>query len=45
MKKVMMVFGTRLEAIKTCTLVKELKIRENLYTVVCVNDQHREMLD
>ena len=41
----MVVFGTRPEAIKMCPLVKELKTRENLDTVVCVTGQHREMLD
>ncbi|GIN58801.1 UDP-N-acetylglucosamine 2-epimerase [Lederbergia ruris] len=45
MKKVMVVFGTRPEAIKMCPLVKELKTRERLETVVCVTGQHREMLD
>ena len=45
MKKVMVVFGTRPEAIKMCPLVKELKIRENLETIVCVTGQHRQMLD
>lgn len=44
MKKVMLVFGTRPEAIKMCPLVKELKSRENINTVVCVTGQHREML-
>ncbi|MFZ3591833.1 non-hydrolyzing UDP-N-acetylglucosamine 2-epimerase [Bacillus sp. DJP31] len=44
-KKVMIVFGTRPEAIKMCPLVKELKTREKLDTVVCVTGQHREMLD
>lgn len=44
MKKVMLVFGTRPEAIKMCPLVKELKTRENINTVVCVTGQHREML-
>lgn len=44
MKKVMLVFGTRPEAIKMCPLVKELKIRKNIKTVVCVSGQHREML-
>lgn len=44
-KKVMVVFGTRPEAIKMCPLVKELKIRKNLETIVCVTGQHREMLD
>lgn len=45
MKKVMIVFGTRPEAIKMCPLVKELKSREELDTIVCVTGQHREMLD
>ncbi len=45
MKKVMLVFGTRPEAIKMCPLVKELKSREALETVVCVTGQHRQMLD
>ncbi|MBQ1502531.1 MAG: UDP-N-acetylglucosamine 2-epimerase (non-hydrolyzing) [Clostridia bacterium] len=45
MKKVMVVFGTRPEAIKMCPLVKELKTRKSLETVVCVTGQHREMLD
>lgn len=44
MKKVMLVFGTRPEAIKMCPLVKELKERENIKTIVCVTGQHREML-
>lgn len=44
-KKVMVVFGTRPEAIKMCPLVKELKSRESLDIVVCVTGQHREMLD
>ena len=41
----MLVFGTRPEAIKMCPLVKELKTRENIKTVVCVTGQHRQMLD
>lgn len=45
MKKVMLVFGTRPEAIKMCPLVNELKTRENIKTIVCVTGQHREMLD
>lgn len=45
MKKVMVVFGTRPEAIKMCPLVKELKTRKTVKTVVCVTGQHREMLD
>lgn len=44
-KKVLLVFGTRPEAIKMCPLVNELKEREKLETVVCVTGQHREMLD
>lgn len=45
MKKVMLVFGTRPEAIKMCPLVNELKKRPEVQTVVCVTGQHREMLD
>ncbi len=45
MKKVLVVFGTRPEAIKMCPLVKELKSRKNVETVVCVTGQHRQMLD
>ena len=44
MKKVMLVFGTRPEAIKMCPLVNELKSRKNIKTIVCVTGQHREML-
>lgn len=44
MKKVMLVFGTRPEAIKMCPLVNELKKRKNLQAIVCVTGQHREML-
>ena len=44
-KKVMLVFGTRPEAIKMCPLVKELKGRDTIETVVCVTGQHRSMLD
>lgn len=44
-KKIMVVFGTRPEAIKMCPLVKELKTRPSLDTYVCVTGQHREMLD
>ncbi|MBQ7625410.1 MAG: UDP-N-acetylglucosamine 2-epimerase (non-hydrolyzing) [Clostridia bacterium] len=44
MKKVMLVFGTRPEAIKMCPLVNELKKRKSLQTVVCVTGQHRSML-
>ena len=45
MKKIMLVFGTRPEAIKMCPLVNELKSRENIITRVCVTGQHRQMLD
>lgn len=45
MKKVMLVFGTRPEAIKMCPLVNELKTRNNIETIVCVTGQHRQMLD
>ena len=45
MKKVMLVFGTRPEAIKMCPLVNELKTRKEIETVVCVTGQHRQMLD
>ncbi len=44
MRKIMLVFGTRPEAIKMCPLVNELKKREGIKTVVCVTGQHREML-
>ena len=45
MKKVMLVFGTRPEAIKMCPLVNELKTRKEIQTIVCVTAQHRQMLD
>ena len=45
MKKIMLVFGTRPEAIKMCPLVNELKTRKKLRTIVCVTGQHRQMLD
>lgn len=45
MKKIMLVFGTRPEAIKMCPLIKELKNRDNIQSVVCVTGQHRQMLD
>jgi len=45
MKTVMLIFGTRPEAIKMCPLVNELKMRPNINTVVCVTGQHRQMLD
>lgn len=45
MKKIMLVFGTRPEAIKMCPLVNELKSRKNIEVIVCVTGQHRQMLD
>ena len=46
MKRIMLVFGTRPEAIKMCPLVKELQKRPGEFeTIVCVTGQHREMLD
>lgn len=45
MKKIMLVFGTRPEAIKMCPLVNELKTRQSIQTIVCVTGQHRQMLD
>lgn len=45
MKKIMLIFGTRPEAIKMCPLVKELESRESFEVVVCVTGQHRQMLD
>ena len=46
MKRVMLVFGTRPEAIKMCPLVKEFqKYSDEFETIVCVTGQHREMLD
>ena len=45
MKTVMLVFGTRPEAIKMCPLVKDLKKRSGIRTLVCVTGQHRQMLD
>ena len=44
-KKIMLVFGTRPEAIKMCPLVNELKSRKLLETIICVTGQHRQMLD
>ena len=41
----MLVFGTRPEAIKMCPLVRELRSRDGIRTVVCVTGQHRQMLD
>ena len=45
MKKIMLVFGTRPEAIKMCPLVNELKKRNKFNVIVCVTGQHRQMLD
>ncbi len=45
MKTVMLVFGTRPEAIKMCPLINELKRHNEINTVVCVTGQHRQMLD
>ena len=46
MKKIMLVFGTRPEAIKMCPLVKEFQKHPDTFkTVVCVTGQHRQMLD
>ena len=45
MKTIMLVFGTRPEAIKMCPLVNEMKKRDGLNVVVCVTAQHRQMLD
>ncbi|TQQ83947.1 UDP-N-acetylglucosamine 2-epimerase (non-hydrolyzing) [Peptacetobacter hominis] len=45
MKKVMLVFGTRPEAIKMCPLVNEFKSRKGIKTIVCVTGQHKEMLN
>lgn len=45
MKNIMLVFGTRPEAIKMCPLVKELKRRKEMRIIVTVTGQHREMLD
>ena len=44
MKKIMLVFGTRPEAIKMCPLVNELKRRKDIAVTVCVTGQHRDML-
>lgn len=45
MKKIMLVFGTRPEAIKMCPLIKELKKREVFDVEVCVSGQHKQMLE
>lgn len=44
-KKILVVFGTRPEAIKMCPLVHELKNRNSIQTIVCVTQQHKHMLD
>ena len=44
MKKIIVVFGTRPEAIKMCPLVKELEACAEIESVVCLTGQHREML-
>ena len=44
-EKVMLVFGTRPEAIKMCPLVNELKENDSIKTIVCVTGQHKEMLE
>lgn len=44
-KKILLVFGTRPEAIKMCPVIRELKNRKSFNVVVCVTGQHREMLD
>ena len=44
-KRVMLVFGTRPEAIKICPLILELQKRESITPIVCVTAQHRQMLD
>lgn len=44
MKKVMLVFGTRPEAVKMCPLVKALKSKKDIETVVCLTGQHKDML-
>lgn len=45
MRKIMLVFGTRPEAIKMCPLINELKSRPDIKVLVCVTGQHRQMLD
>ena len=45
MMRILLVFGTRPEAIKMCPLVNELKTRTGIETAVCVTGQHRQMLD
>ena len=45
MKKILVVFGTRPEAVKMCPLVKELRKEEGFRTLVCVTGQHKQMLE
>lgn len=45
MKKIMLVFGTRPEAIKMCPLVNELRTRKNIEIIVTVTGQHKQMLN
>ena len=45
MRRILLVFGTRPEAIKMCPLVIELKKRQDMEVKLCVTGQHREMLD
>ena len=45
MINVMVIFGTRPEAIKVVPVIKELQTREETNPIVCVTAQHREMLD
>ena len=45
MKKIMVVFGTRPEAIKMCPLVAELKSRQDVSTILCTTSQHKQMLE
>ena len=45
MKTIMLVFGTRPEAIKMCPLIQELRTRKDIRTLCCVTGQHRQMLD
>jgi len=44
-KNIMIVFGTRPEAIKICPLVLELRNRPGIQPIICVTGQHRQMLD
>ncbi len=44
MKKIMLIFGTRPEAIKMCPLINQLKANTAFETIVCVTGQHKEML-